>query len=70
MQSGCILFPNNFAPVKLSGKLDKTTLAMILAHWLHYVKTRRHPQNIKFCQRTDRQTDRHADRNNIHPSRG
>ena len=39
----------DFAPVLPPGELDETCASfLILAHWLHYVKTRRHPQNRKY----------------------
>ena len=42
------------------GELDKTySLSLILAHWFHYVKTWRHPQNRKYISivEEDRATD-------------
>ena len=36
-------------PVPPPGELSETfASSLILAHWLHYVKTRRHPQNRKY----------------------
>jgi len=34
-------------PVQPPGELKETTLSLILAHWLHYIKRWRHPQNRK-----------------------
>ena len=45
----CISAVNKITPsptMPPSGKLDQTTLYLILSHSLHYVKTWRHPQNL------------------------